>query len=45
LEEYLNAWITDSAIGRDKKGRLFRTNREGNRLGERAMSDVALHMI
>ncbi len=46
LEEYLDAWLAAAAIGRDKKGPLFRSIGKGDRLSEKAMSrfDV-LHMI
>ncbi len=46
LEEYLNAWIAEAGIERDKKGPLFRSMRKGDQLTANPMTrfDV-LHMI
>jgi integrase len=46
LEEYLNSWLSAAGIARDKKGPLFRSMGQGDRLVERPMSrfDV-LHTI
>jgi integrase/recombinase XerD len=46
LDEYLDAWIAAGGIGDDKKGRLFRALKRGDKPTDNAMirSDV-LYMI
>ncbi len=46
LEEFLNVWVAEAGVGRDKKGPLFRSMSRGDKLTDNPMTrfDV-LHMI